>query len=295
MLETLSDGHYVKMPGIPLSPEICSRIVRLASSTARRGDLTALCLTCKAFQREAEVRLYDALAFSDPQRAHLACQTIIQNDRLGLLVHSFWFTQESRRPPPLGRAFWITIKGALNRMHNLEYLVLYDGTFSNSWIFDPAEIKFQLRETKLRFTWDASLVKFMEGQRKLHALQTCDHMDDSNRLPLSPGTLPLLRIFDGTLMVGMQMLLCPLTHLQMSVDTEVLPQLLILLPRLSNLHKTLRGFSLTDIPEDLACKVLQIISSVCPKIHHVGFLPFPPINVSPSLPFLNMSSYLFNS
>lgn len=269
------------MPGIPLSPEICSRIVRLTSSSTRRGDLVTLCLTCKAFQREAEVGLYDSLAFSDPQRAHLACQTIIRNSRLGLLVHSFWFSQDSRRPPPLGRAFWVAIQSALSRMHNLEYLVLFDSTFSNSWIFDPAHIKFQLLEARLRFTWDAPLIKFLETQRGLRSLHTYDQVDEARILPLRPGTLPTLEVFDGTLMVGLQALTSPLTHMQMMVDKDVLPHLLTILPRLSNFHKTLRGLSLLDIPEELVSKALNVVSSACLNLQHIGLLPLPPINVSP--------------
>jgi len=267
------------MPGMPLSPEIVRRITQLAST--RRGDLYALCLTCKAFQREAEVRLYDALLFSEPQKAHQACRTIIEHERLALLVHTFWFAQESRRPLPLGQPFWLSIRSALNRMHNLECLVLFDSSFSNTWVFDPAQIRFQLREAKLRFTWDVPLVRFLEMQPKLRLLATYDNLNDSMSVGLLPGRLPVLEVFDGTFMVGMQLVHSPLTHMQLIVDREheVMEQVLDLLPQLSGVHKTLRGLSILDLPEELASKSLRIISNACPVLRHVGLIPFPVTNV----------------
>jgi hypothetical protein len=268
------------MPGMPLSPEISRRIAQLAGQ--RRGDLYALCLTCKAFQREAEIRLYEGLLFSEPQRAHRACRTIIENQHLALLVHTFCFAQESRRPHPLGQPFWLSIKSALTRMHNLECLILFDSSFSNTWIFNPAQIKFQLHEAKLRFTWDASLVEFLEAQPKLRLLTTLDNINDSTRVGLLPGCLPMLQVFEGTFMVGMQLVhTSPLTHLQMLIDGEheVTEQILDLLPLLSGVSETLRGLSLLDLPEELAAKSLKIISTACPTLRHVGLIPLPVTSV----------------
>ncbi|GLB45335.1 hypothetical protein LshimejAT787_2100950 [Lyophyllum shimeji] len=261
-----------------LSAEICARIVRSLGSVARRGpgDLAALCRTCKAFQREAEVRLYDALYLSDPARAHLACTTVSANERLALLVRTFCFTVETRRP--LTHSFWLVVKHALDQMHNLEHLVLYDSTFANGWVLEPTQIRFQLRDAKLRFMWDAQLVAFLEGQRKLQSLHTFDRLDDTNRVPPAPGSLPLLRNFDGTLMVGMQLLDSPLTHLQMMVDREMLPSLAGLLPRLRSVHKTLRSLSLLDVPEDLVAETSAILASVCPNLVYLGLIPLPPIH-----------------
>lgn len=266
------------MPGMPLSPEIARRIAQLSSS--RRGDLCALCLTCKALQQEAEVTLYDVISFSEPQKAYQACRTIIEHERLALLVHSFWFAQEARRPLPLGQPFWLSIKAALNRMHNLECLVLFDSYFSNTWVFDPAQIKFQLREAKLRFTWDTSLVEFLENQPKLHILTTFDNMNDSVRVALLPGCFPVLQVFDGSFMVGMQLMQRPLTHLQMIVDREheSIEQVLDVLHQLSGVHKTLRGLSLLDLPEEVVSRALKIISTACPMLRHVGLIPLPVTN-----------------
>ena len=265
---------------MPLSPEISRRIAQLASS--RRSDLCALCLTCKAFQREAEVRLYDGLSFSEPQRAHQACRTIIEHERLALLVRTFWFVQETRRPLPLGQPFWLSIKAALNRMHNLEFLILFDSSFSNTWVLDPSQIKFQLHEAKLRFTWDASLVDFLESQPTLRSLTLFDDVNDLMRVGLLPGYLPVLQVFDGPFMVGIQLWNSPLTHLQMIIDREheVLDQVLPLLPLLAKVYKTLRGLSLLDLPEELVLKSLKIISTACPMLRHIGLMPLPISNVS---------------
>ncbi|KAF5374182.1 hypothetical protein D9615_008866 [Tricholomella constricta] len=268
------------MPGIPLSGEICARIVQSLGPVTRRGvpgHLAALCRTCKAFQREAEVKLYDSLFFSDPARAHLACRTVSQNERLALLVRTFWFSYESRRPA-LPRQFWMGVQNALNQMSNLENLSIFDNTLANSWILDPTHIKFQLHDAKLRFTWDATLIQFLESQPKLQKLQTIDRSVDTDRLPLSPGSLLALNSFDGTLMVGMHMLSSPLTHLQMLLENEVLPQFMSLLPRLWNVHKTLRALSLLELPEELVPDTLSILSSTCPNLVHIGLFPLPPIN-----------------
>lgn len=266
------------MPGMPLSPEISRRIAQLTS--LRRGDLHSLCLTCKAFQREAEVRLYDALSFSEPQKAHQACRTLINHERLALLVHTFWFIHEARRPVILGQPFWLSIKSALSHMHNLECLVLFDTSFSNTWVFDPLQIKFQLREAKLRFTWDASLVDFLESQTKIGVLTVFDNMS-TWRAGL-PEFLPVLKVFDGSFIAGMHVVHSPLTHMQMIIEREpeVVEQVLELLPLLSHTQKTLRGFSLLDLPEELSSRALQIISTSCPTLRHVGLMPLPVINVS---------------
>jgi hypothetical protein len=82
--------------------------------------------------------------------------------------------------------------------------------------------------------------------------------------------------------VGIQLCNSPLTHLQMIVDREheVLEQVLPLLPLLSKVHKTLRGLSLLDLPEEFVLKSLKIISTACPMLRHIGLMPLPATNVS---------------
>lgn len=257
-------------------PEICRRIAYWVSP--RVGDLASLCRTCKAFRREAEVRLYENLMFLDPSKAYLACRTIILQSRHGPFVRLFWFNPESRRQPQnLPQSFWKTLQDALSRMPNIEALHLSDNTFSNSWVLNPERFSFQLSEAKLRFAWDDYTVSFLQSQRKLCVLQIIDQMDDV-RLQIQPSTLPLLQVFDGNLLIGIQFLACPLTHLQLVVDMEG-PQVLELLPRLAHARKTLRGLNVLAMPDDISVRALNIIARSCPFLHHVGLLHLPTVSV----------------
>ncbi|KAG6914598.1 hypothetical protein DXG01_016432, partial [Tephrocybe rancida] len=268
------------MPGLQLSAEICGKIVGSVGSRRAAADLATLCLTCKAFQREAEVRLYDSLFFADVGRAHLACKTLSTNDRLALLVHTFWFNDESRRPLPPPRQFWVLVQGALCRMHNLVNLSLFDISHANGWILDPAHVKFQLHEAKLHFTWDTQLVRFLEAQTKLQRLQTFDRVEDARRIgiALAAGSLPVLKRFDGTLMVALHILTAPLTNLQIMIEEGVVNRLSDFLPRLCvPIHKTLHALSMIDLTEGIAADALDIVASKCPDLLYIGLIPLPPI------------------
>ncbi|KAF8148221.1 hypothetical protein B0H34DRAFT_737357 [Crassisporium funariophilum] len=263
---------------LALSPELCGRIVQVASD--RRPDLLALCLTCKAFQREAEIRIYSQMAVPDPQRALLACNTVINNERLALLVRSFLFNQPIRRPPTnLGRQFWSVIQNGLVAMSNIEVLLLCDNSYLNTWIFDHPGIQFQLKEAKLRFAWDAYLVRFLETQPSLCTLHLYDSLEEVLTSTIGHNALPNLRIFDGTLMIGFQFLPSRITHLQLVIDTDS-EQTLALVSRFGILRKNLRGLSLIDFPEETSLKTLDIISQILPELRHVGLFPYPVTNVS---------------
>jgi len=217
--------------------------------------------------------------FLDPSKAYLACRTIILQSRYGPFVRLFWFNQESRRQSQnLPQSFWKALQDALNRMPNLEVLHLSDNTFSNSWVLSPERFSFQLSEAKLRFAWDDYTVSFLQSQRKLRVLQITDQMDDVVRLQIQPSTLPLLQVFDGNLLIGIQFLACPLTHLQLVVDIDG-PQVLELLPKLALVHKTLRGLNILALPDDVSVRALNIIARSCPLLHHVGLLHLPIVSV----------------
>jgi len=211
----------------------------------------------------------------DPSKAYLACRTVILQSRYGPFVRLFWFNQESRRQSQnLPQSFWKALQDALNRMPNLEVLHLFDNTFSNSWVLNPERFSFQLSEAKLRFAWDDYTVRFLQSQRKLRVLQIIDQMDDVVRVQIQPSTLPLLQVFDGNLLIGLQFLACPLTHLQLVVDIDG-PQVLELLPKLALVHKTLRGLNILALPDDVSVRALDIIARSCPLLHHVGLLHLP--------------------
>ncbi|KAH9480096.1 hypothetical protein JR316_0006693 [Psilocybe cubensis] len=259
---------------LALSPEICSRIVAL--SAHRRRDLLSLCATCKAFQRDAEVKIYTEVILAEPAQALIACETLGSNERLAQYVKSFCFNQEF--PPRrlqdtnLGRPFWESVQRALIAMSNLEVLLISDSSYQNSWILDSPNINFQLQEVKLRFTWDEPIVRFLETQNSLRNIHFY-YFDDSQHV-LQPQSLPELRVFDGSLSIGMQVMHCQLTHIQLVVDCDAGPAL-SLLPRLGGLRKTLRGLSLLDISDDAALSALDIISRYLPNLIHVGLFAYP--------------------
>ena len=111
-------------------------------------------------------------------------------------------------------------------------------------------------------------------------------MDDVVRVQIQPSTLPFLQVFDGNLLIGIQFLACPLTHLQLTVDMEG-PQVLELLPRLALAHKTLRGLNILALPDDISSRALNIIAKSCPLLRHVGLVHLPIVSVRDSSPFPN--------
>jgi hypothetical protein len=259
---------------LPLSPEICKRVVQNACYWR---DVLALCTTCKAFQREAEIKLYQHLQLADPRRALLACNTVIENERLALHVKCFWFNQanDRQRPIDLGREFWTVIQKALIAMCNLEVLFLCDRSFSNGWVLDNPAIQFKLKEAKLWSVWNAPLTRFLERQTSLQILHFIDTMDDITH-QITPGALPDLRTFDGTFLVALQLLSCPLVHLQLMIDTD--PDH-IPLQRLGSLRKTLRALNLLEVAEEWSTRFLRIVSTMLPDLKHIGIFPYPMLSV----------------
>jgi hypothetical protein len=263
---------------LALSPELCGRIVQVASN--RLQDLLALCLTCKAFQREAEVRIYTQLVFTEPDKVLKACNTLMNNERLAVCVRTFWFNQDTRRSPPnLGQPFWSALQAALIVMPNLESLLLCDNSYANSWILDNPRIQFRLREAKLRLTWDAHLIRFLETQTSLHSLHLYDPVEEVITGALSPNAVPDLQTFDGSLMIGIQFLPSSISHLQLIVDCDA-DQFLDILTRFAVVRKSLRALSLLDIPEEATLGALKIISEILPDLRYLGLVPYPITNVS---------------
>jgi len=260
---------------LSLSPEICKRVVQNAYYWR---DVLALCSTCKAFQREAEIKLYQQLQFVDTRRVLLACNAILQNERLALHVKCFWFNQanDRQRPVDLGRDFWTVIQNALVAMCNIEVLFLCDRSFSNGWVLDSPAIQFKLKEAKLWSVWNAPLTRFLERQTSLQKLHFVDALEDiTHQIP--PGALPDLRIFDGAFMVALQLLSCPIHHLQIAIDAD--PDQ-VTLQRLGSFRKTLSSLNLLDIPEEWSIRFLRIICAILPDLKHIGIFPYPVLSVS---------------
>lgn len=264
-----------------LTPDVCGRIVRWA----RRGDLAALCLTCKALQHEAEAKLYEIIMSGNIQITFRACQSMISQPRLGPYVRSFCFLPDSRRVQrEIPEQFWITLQLALSRMRSLEYLFLQDPTFASSWVLsDIAHIPFQLHEAKLLFYWDIHLVKFLESQNKLKSLHTIDGPVNVPTLHLEAGSLPELRIFDGPLAAAEHIVHIgsTLTHLQVVLDKNSEVDILTFIPKLFHLASSLRALSILHLPEGLSIDVFRSITKACPQLRYIGTIPLPlPRNVS---------------
>ena len=221
----------------------------------------------------------------------------------------------------LGHAFWVAVHSALGTMKGLEYLVLYDASFANSWVLDAvgaegggAEEEEEkglsgcgVIETKLRFRWDEHVVKFLERQKKLAmvqvqapeygvAMQQSLHHSQGRlggllELPLATGSLPVLRIFDGTLGAGLEVVRAgaPVTNLQVVVNREAMDAgdevdscegLEEDVRMFAKVGKTLKSLNLIDVPEEMVGKVVSVLAAVCPGLVYLGLLPLPVLNVS---------------
>ena len=269
------------MPPATLTPPVCAQIVRWA----RRSDLTALCLTCRALQREAEAKLYQVIMSGSIHTTFRACQSIVSEPRLGPHVRSFCFLPDSRRARrDIPEQFWTTLQLALSRMRSLEYLFLQDPTLASTWVLsDVAHIPFQLLEARLLFSWDAHLVKFLESQNKLTSLHTVDGPANDPALHLEAGSLPELRIFDGPLAAAQHIVHVgsTLTHLQVALDKNSETDVLAFIPKLFHLASSLRALSILHLPEGLSIDVFRSITKACPQLRHIGTIPLPlPRNVS---------------
>ena len=277
-------GLRSPMPPTTLTPDVCSRIVHWA----RRSDLAPLCLTCKAFQREAEAKLYEIIMSGNVQITFRACQSITSQPRLGPYVRSFCFLPDNRRTQrEIPGQFWSTLQLALSRMRSLEYLYLQDPTFASSWVLgDIAHIPFQLIEARLLFYWDTHLVKFLESQNKLKSLHTIDSPVSDPALHLEAGSLSELRILDGPLAAAEHVLQVgsTLTHLQVALDKNSVADILAFIPKLYRLASSLRALSILHLPEGLSIDAFRSITKACPQLRHIGTIPLPlPRNVSRSL------------
>ncbi|KAH6907654.1 hypothetical protein BKA70DRAFT_360968 [Coprinopsis sp. MPI-PUGE-AT-0042] len=252
-----------------LSAELYSRIVDCV--VPRRGDLARLCMVCKAFQREAEARLYGQVGLPDPRRTFIFNHAIIANERYGLYTKIFWFHPpfpNGRDPLPiLPNPFWEAMQAALAKMPNLKSLTALDHAKDNGWVFDPPQpFAFQLREARLRLKWDEHLIHFLRTQPSLASLQLIDFPEPHTEETCQ---LPNLVTFEGSLAAGAQFFeASPLKNMHLSVHKDSLPLL-------ATLPSTVRGLTLLEVPEEMAMSTLDLVTSRCPNLVHLGQFHFP--------------------
>ncbi|KAI5989003.1 hypothetical protein EDD15DRAFT_2285748 [Pisolithus albus] len=257
-----------------LPAQVCKRIVRWT----RRNDLAALCLTCKALQREAEVKMYEIIMTGNILATFRACQSVISRARLGPYVRSFYIFQDTGRfQRALPDGFWGVVQLALSKMRSLQCLVIHDPTYSNGWVLgDTSHVPFQLQEARLFFYWDRDFVRFLESQNKLKSLHIIDGPDNDPFLRLEVGSLPELQIFDGTLMAAEHIVsvTTSITHLQITLDTNSEPDLLAFVPKLARLT-SLGALSILHLSEHLGVRAFPLIAATCCTLRHLGVIPLP--------------------
>jgi len=274
-------------PSVATPQEVCSRIANWIKSNDLR-TLTSLCLTSKAFHHAAEPRLYHQLYFTDSLTAHYVCQTIASCDRIALHVKTFWTLFNERRwnnsRNHLNPQFWDVLHLALRKMHNLQVIAIGDPSCPSAWIF--RQCQFQLLEAELRMDWDADLVRFLDTQSQLQSLRITNPRLSStelDRLPLlalSQGTLPSLRIFDGSLIAAVEFVSSPITHLQVTLGQDGAEDAGHLLKQLAMFSRTLTSISVIDLPYSISVGTFDLFSLIFPHLRHIGIVPLPFSDVS---------------
>lgn len=173
-------------------------------------------------------------------------------------------------------------------MSNLEFLYIHDPAGDNTFILDPAEIKFQIREAQLNMDWDKNVASFLNNQHRMERLQL-SYGPDSSGIELGDDALPCLTQFAGPLTVATQLITRRLTHLQIVVDEASPSSLTSLINRIS-VKAPLYSLSLLELPSGLSIDALQLIAKTCPNLRYVGVLSFPSRQVSYLKPMVPRSN-----
>ena len=271
---------------LQLPPEVYSAIASYVSPR----DLLNLCRTSRALQSAAEPKLYETVVVRDVFVAFQAVTMICKNDgERAPYVKRFILYQDPRRmtridftmvPPQ----FWVSVQEALVLMVNLDYLVLHDPLAAQSWILGHEDIIFQLNELSARLPWDSHLVAFLSRQHTLRVLLLGNECvaEDGPLCPLPAGALSKLEVFGGPTLVAAELLACPLTRLQISVEKETASILPTVVADLGRTMRTLRKLHVLGIPDALMLETLQLVSTsvYAPILRTLGVLPVTPQEVS---------------
>lgn len=245
----------------------------------RDTDLPRLAQTSKVFQIAAEKQLYHQLYLGKPEVA-FACLSIISNtERIGPYVNDLYIYQATRRwhNRALPLPFWQTLQAAMKKMCNLESIYIQDTTGENTFILDPAELKFQVREAQLFMDLDENMATFLNRQHRIERLQLSD---EASEIQIEPSALPCLQQFSGSLSVAVQLTTRPLTHLQIHLEASSTPASLDnFITGISN-KMDLISLNLLDIPHGHSINTLHSIAKTCPNLKYLGCLSFPSREVS---------------
>ncbi|KAI0345499.1 hypothetical protein BDW22DRAFT_1352978 [Trametopsis cervina] len=263
-----------------LPVEICAQIAQ----HARMSDLPALARVSKPLQVLAETRLYQHIVMRDPPSVYRISISLLARDhQRALYVKRLWVYQDHRASrSPWPEDLWDVVRKVLNALHNLESAYLYDESSTNTWLFDPARIPFQLREANLGFHWDDALMSFLEGQKDLQVLTLQMPEDDEiTHRTLSRDALPKVELFDGPLFVALDLRFRPLRRLNIRVDEETVPLFSIYLAELALVNRTLRSLNVQNVPEYLVADSLRVLASspLAESMRYLGILNLPAAEV----------------
>lgn len=253
-----------------LSPELCRRI----AYHARAGDLPRLAQTNKAFQLASEQRIYRQLNLGVPETAFLCLNTIASSERLGPYVHDLCIYVGDRRwqRHPLPHRYWQAVQLGMKKMRNLEFVYIHDPTGKNTFILNPTELNFQVREAQLLMDLDESMANFLNSQHRVERLQLAD---EPSQTQLKPGALAHLQQFSGPLSVAAQLMTTRLTHVQIRIEDTSTPASLDHLFVHLSARMPLISLNLLDIPRGHSVNVLQTVSKMWPDLKYIGCLSFP--------------------
>ena len=268
------------VPKLSLPTEICAQVVQYA----RSDDLLALGRTSKAFQVLAETRIYNQIALKDDASIRNMMRSLLSLDHARTSYVRRLCVYQDRRTNrgTWTQGHWRAIQNILLRLVNLETVYVFDEAYSNSWIFDVNEIRFQLREANLGLSWDSALVSFLESQHELRTLyiQAPDE-EDNARSTLAPGSLQKLESFDGPLFVATDLITSPLKRLSIRVDEENAPLFSVFITELARTNKTLSSLYVQHVPEYLVADSLHVLalSPLSASLRFIGILNLPIIEV----------------
>ena len=134
--------------------------------------------------------------------------------------------------------------------------------------------------------WDADLVRFLDGQSKIHSLRITNprlSSSELDRLPLLAlphGALSSLRVFDGSLITVTEFASSPITHLQVSLGQDGAEDAGHLLRQLPMFSGTLTSINVVDLPYSISIGAFDLFSLIFPHLHHIGIIPLPFSDVS---------------
>lgn len=288
------------MDGILRTPKVCQQIVEwVYLLSGRQQDIYSLCLTCKAFQLQADSLLYRKIIIGEYGRAIKLCRTVTSQNRYGSLIHELVLIHDRRAHHPANLArrhdFMTAFSTALTHMPNLLYLFVHECYVVPSWVFANAATRFPfqlLEATFQRTPWDIHTAGFLASQKSLRIFKLYDQLLQPEDLddPYEPftqtyptGSLPALETFDGTMAVAVDVIMAspPIRNLQLNFGHHDSPELLMhVLSRLATFSKTLKGLNHIKLLDELAEKALDLISSACPDLLHLGVIALPWRDVS---------------